>query len=329
MPLIAVLVTVVGVLVGFALGCWYVPRILLRTVRGWCISFQSIETSASHVPSTFTDQLAPSLVVSPPSASSVSGAETRPHLHTARDTSRGSESALWAVLKSVSAPQDVKRSLLKEVIASIEEGESGMGEEGVVIRHLAGTGWAWPEFDDWEQEFKKRGRWPYTWYSLGLDEEFPVEPASVDDAINELTAAEMKDWLWTYAPGLRPRPKKREELEQACRTHLAWEQIRREALARYQDSLRTFRKSQDEARCRLLAHTLWMTIYTHRNCVAMQKDGVWLFETRPGSEEDPIERDFAERFNRGELKDQLPPFFPGDRCDLALPQRLVTWQSQQ
>ena len=316
MAVVAVLVTVVAFLTGFAFVCWYVLRILFRAIRGWCIFSQSVVTPASHAPRTSTARLASSLAVSPLSAPPVNGAKTAPHSYTVQGTSSDSARALRALLKSESAPQDVKRALFKEVIASIETGKSDV-REGVVIQHLAGTGWAWPECDDWEHEFKKRGRWPYTWRSLGLDEEIPVKPESVDDAMKELTATEMTDWLWTYAPGLTPRPKKPEEVEQACRTYLTWEQIQREALARYQNSLLNFRKSQDEARCRLLAHTLGMTICTHRRCVDMQKLGVWLFETRAGSEEDPIERGFAERFNRGELKDQLPPFFPGDRCDLV------------
>ena len=316
MAVVAVLVTVVAFLTGFAFVCWYVLRILFRAIRGWCIFSQSVVPPASHAPRTSTVQLASSLTVSPPSAPSVNGAKTAPHSYTARGTSSDSARALRTLLKSVRAPHDVKRALFKEVIASIEAGKSDV-REGVVIQHLAGTGWAWPECDDWEHEFKKRGQWPYTWRSLGLDEEIPVKPASVDDAMKELTATEMTDWLWTYAPGLTPRPKKPEEVEQACRTYLTWEQIRREALARYQKSLLNFRKSQDEGRCRLLAHTLGMTICTHRSCVDMQTVSVWLFQTRPGSEDDPIERDFAERFNRGELQDQLPPFFPGDRCGLV------------
>ena len=319
MAIVAVLVTVGVLLIVFTFVCWYVLRILFRTVRRWCISFQSVVTPASHALRTSTAQLASSLVVSPPSAPSVNGTETTPHSYTAQGTSSDSARALRALLKSVSAPHDVKLALLKEVMTSIEEGKSDV-REGVVIQHLAGTGWAWPECDDWEHEFKKRGQWPYTWRSLGLNKEIPVKPASVDDAMKELTATEMTDWLWTYAPYFMPRPKKLEEVEQACRTYLTWEQIRREALDRYQNSLLNFRKSQDEARCRLLAHTLGMTICTHRSCIDMQKMqtvGVWLFETRPGSEEDPIERDFAARFNRGELKGQLPPFFPGDRCDLV------------
>jgi len=318
MAVVAVLVTVVAGLVGFLFVCWYVYRILSRALR-WCMSSQSVVPPASHAPCTSTDQLASSLVLSPPSAPSVNGTNTAPHSYTVQGRASDNAHALQALLKSVSAPHDVKRALLKEVLASIEAGKSDV-REGVVIQHLAGTGWVWPECDEWEHEFKKRGRWPYTWRSLGLDEAMPAEPASVDDAMKGLTATEMTDWLWTYAPGLTPRPETPEEVEQACRTYLTWEQIRREALARYQNSLLNFRKNQDEARCRLLAHTLGMTICTYRSCVdmqRMQKVGVWLFETRPGSEEDSIERDFAARFNRGELQGQLPPFFPGDRCNLV------------
>ena len=54
MAVVAVLVTVVAFLTGFAFVCWYVLRILFRAVRGWCLSFQSVVPPTSHAPSTST-----------------------------------------------------------------------------------------------------------------------------------------------------------------------------------------------------------------------------------------------------------------------------------
>jgi hypothetical protein len=153
------------------------------------------------------------------------------------------------------------------------------------------------------------------WGLLGLNEETPGEPAFVADAIDRMTIAEMKSWLRTYAPSRKPMPSKREGVELRCLTHLAWEQIREAALAHHQDSLRHFRRSREEAKARLLAHTYQMTWYSIRDGLAKKELGVTRWKALAG-ENCSIEQEWAEKFNRGKLKGQLPPFFPGDRCDL-------------
>lgn len=35
---------------------------------------------------------------------------------------------------------------------------------------LTSARWSWPVFDEWRQEFERRGRWPYMWDSIGRRE---------------------------------------------------------------------------------------------------------------------------------------------------------------
>jgi hypothetical protein len=222
--------------------------------------------------------------------------------------------ACESVLTSVSASQSVKQAVLNNVLAAIENGQRSENE-GKTIRHLLGTEWTWSEFDRCALKFKKTGQWPTMWTMLRLNEEAPIEPTSVSDAIDRLTVTELKGWLKTYAPDLTPKPTLREEFVQACRTHLAWEQIREAALARYREVLAGFRNHREEARCQLLAHTIMNTFHTHRTILQAKNADVTRFEVMD-VDDDPVESAFVKRFNRGELKNQLPPFFPGDRSSL-------------
>jgi hypothetical protein len=306
------LALVFWILIGIALGVRCLIRLIVRIVSGSMVSGQPTSLPTFKRPDEIrTPEDAPPIA----SALIDQSATTKSRQMMVRRKA-GYPDALRTVLKSVDALPHVKQALLKDILASLAEDDSEMGDV-VIIRHLNGTGWTWSEFDHWEEEFKKMGQWPAMWRSFGLDEEAPVEPASVDDALDGLSVAQLANWLRTYAPGLKPMPKKREELEQACRTLLAWEQIRESALARYQDALSSFRESRDEAKCRLLAHTLWMTYRTERDRREARAGGITRFEALPGGD-DPVEQDFADRFNRGELPNRFPPFFPGDRCDLLM-----------
>lgn len=192
-----------------------------------------------------------------------SGQQTASNLSTSLSGSRDiTRRAFERVMQGVTASASDKEWVLERLLV-IGEADSRSIEK--VFLDLIAVIKDWPEFDHWALEFKKRGEWPYMWASLGLDKETPVEPASVADPIDRMTVAEMKSWLRTYAPGLKPIAGKREDVELRCLMHLAWEQIREAALAHYQDSLRHFRRSREKAKARLLAHTYHMTWYSIRD----------------------------------------------------------------
>lgn len=251
-----------------------------------------------------------------------------PGAETKRPVESGFKSADWVVreafekvMASVECPQETKKALLKSFTAAHKSGDP-RAEENVVISHLAGSGWIWREFDRWAEEFKRRGKWPPMWQNFPcLYESAAPVPQSSELAVTFFAVAELREWLKQHAISVKPAPRSRNDFAKVFKERVGWKDFEQTAARKHQEYLGKYKRSQEEAKCKLLAHTLAMTTYTlihyHKGKETLGDTVVvWKWEVSvPGA--DPIEAEFARQFDPNAMKN-LPPYFPGDRNGLHL-----------
>ncbi len=210
------------------------------------------------------------------------------------------------VMIGVVVSDEVKGKLLDSFL-------SGQEDE---IDYLANSGWEWSDFDAWHQMFSEKKEWPYMWQHYPqLSEEPPKQPENMNAALTFLTVSDMKKIIKDHAIKPRPGPKKRADFEKAIEFSLSFEDIQLYVSRIVDSRCLTYEIKREKAKCKLLVHTISMTISKCRNFAQYQDMNISL-NLEAWDAGCPVEREYAKKFNRGDLKG-LPPFFPGDRTSIV------------
>lgn len=187
---------------------------------------------------------------------------------------------------------------------------------------LTDVEWQWPLFDHWFEIFRERGEWPYMWarYSA-LCEPVVAQPSNLHDAAKLFAVDEIKALFKEQAISPRPAPKNRAQWQEAFGTQLPASLLSSpRVLEKYREYVDWKRFANHGAKAEILSHYLNMCWY--KRSQRERSADIWQRWLKDGQGRIvasaigcPIEEDFAERFNRGEITD-WPPFFPGDRTAL-------------
>lgn len=245
----------------------------------------------------------------------------------------GFKSAKWVireafdkVMQSVEISDEKKEALFNS-FQEVHRSGNPRKEEEAVITHLLNTSWKWLEYEKWNEIFKQRQQWPYMWQHYESLLESPDEmPVNISDAMAYFKVNELKSILKERNINLKPAPKTRVELELRFKEVIPWEVFKPFVENRYKEVLKKKNDRREKDLCRLLAHTLIMTIYTLRRYyegIEVIKDDLhnsWYWCVSAVDDLYPIEKEFADKFNRGEIAN-FPPYFPGDRNGLILEHR--------
>ena len=197
----------------------------------------------------------------------------------------------------------------------------GREQENQLYSLLKGQTWSWPDLANWQKYFQSAREWPYMWrgdYLNPMSHEGilcrcpidrvtswelarHIDKKSLRVALNRLAipwTAETKVVDMRFMVSSIPVP----DLQSALP-----DEVYRQAEEKVFDELLW-------AKCKILAHTVIMRYaklaMTNRLKPSPQK-------YRPFQTTCPVEREFGERWMRGELVG-LPPFFPGDRTSFLL-----------
>lgn len=183
---------------------------------------------------------------------------------------------------------------------------------------LSGHTWDWPALEYWSNEFSKRGLWPETWrlYPQLADNTILNNP-SVAILAESMLAADLKNTLLKLNVVVPKKITKKDMVKTAI-SELNVDQLISVSPEFYESLCAKNRQKFECWRCDLLATTIALHAYQLIH-YSQGKD----FEQNdfPGSKHRwiacsttrcPIELEFAEKWNNGEIN-TLPPFFPGDR----------------
>lgn len=227
--------------------------------------------------------------------------------------------------RTITAPKDVLKNLFCDFKEALFSG-SPRNCEKATVKHLAGSGWTWGDFDLWHAEFTARGEWPCMWSAFADDEENEAPPETVKEALFLFSVNELKDMIKENGIIIKPALKTRAETEAAVILHLSWEDIQKRVTNRLIQKKNMTEGKLENAKCHLLAHTIDMTFYALRHYYKKTtfiehnpfgNTYVMCVNSINGCE---IEKEFANRFNHGETT-EIPPYFPGDRSGLSLKKR--------
>ena len=238
----------------------------------------------------------------------------------------GFKSAKWVireafdkVTQSVEVSNEKKEALFNSFQEAHRSGDPRK-ENDSVIEHLSDTDWRWFEYEKWAEIFNQKQQWPYMWLKYkSLIESAKAMPENVSDSMSYFKINELKSILKERNINLKPVPKTRAALELHFKEIISWEEFKPFVEKRYKEVLEENEDEAGDDLCRLLTHTLTMTIYT----LIHYHQGIGLIQDNPHKYYwrvdgiDLIEKEFAEMFNRGDTTD-LPPYFPGDRSGLVL-----------
>lgn len=254
---------------------------------------------------------------------------TKPESIKKNPVDEGSKSARWVireafdkVMQSVKVSDEKKEALFNSFQEAHRSGDP-CKEKDSVFEHLLDIDWKWLEYEKWAEIFKQRQQWPYMWGKYeSLVESTKSMPENVSDAMVYFKVSELKNILKERNITLKPAPKARPELEHRFKEVISWEEFKPFVESKYKEVLEENKDRAREDLCKLLAHTLTMTIYT----LIHYYQGIDLIQANSHEHYwrvggfDPIEKEFADKFNRGETTD-FPPYFPGDRSGLILKYR--------
>lgn len=222
------------------------------------------------------------------------------------------------VMASVEVTENLKRQFYEDFSKAHQAG-SPREEEEAAIKAFLNSAWIWHEYDKWEIEFKKRGIYPVMWDICGLTLLPPTDPTTIEDALKYLTVAKMRELLKINGIQRKPAPKKREEFEAVIKEELVFDSILTTIRESVEAHRRYFYEKIDAGKCKLLSHTLSMTIYSslrfHQGS-AVVNSGFRKYKIKVISSAGcSIEDEFRDKFNSGEIS-TIPPCFPGDRNSL-------------
>lgn len=227
------------------------------------------------------------------------------------------KNAFNKVMLNVEIPDDLKDRIYYYYLKARKTGDP-RNEEKVLIEHLSGSGWEWEDFDRWKEIFRQKGEWPYMWrkYPI-LCEDQKKPPNSIKEALPYFNVKDMRELLRDYNIKPKPAPKKRVEFENAVEDLMTFEQLNPLLQQIYNSRLEDCKYFHDRDKCKLLVHTISMTIYSIRNIYQFKDfDENIKFRTETADGTCPVENEYAEKFNSGEIKTP-PPFFPGDRTSIS------------
>ena len=216
------------------------------------------------------------------------------------------------VMASVEVAPEVRAALFDAYSQAHRNGDP-RAEEKAVASLLANTGWRWREFDEWAARFAAAKEWPYMWYRYeDFSEPAPSAPTTAREAVARMTVSEMRLLAKEKDLTVTPAPRKRAQFESLLVEGVPLPELLARVQTRLGDEVARYNARREEAKCKLLAHTLTMTAYSTRD--AEQR------KVLPGSEYRvevigsgcPVEERFAAMYNLGKIGG-APPFFPGDR----------------
>lgn len=219
------------------------------------------------------------------------------------------------VMATVEVSSETKNRLFREYSKAHRDGDP-RGEEKAVVDALANSGWRWKDFEEWSQRFKTEKKWPYMWRSFPeLYEAPPSDPTTINDALEYMTVNDMKAFATARGLMAKPVPRKRADFEKLIAARCPLQNVLPAVAPAVKRAVAAFAERREIAKCRLLAHTLTMRMYSVRNKVQFDElnktVGGYKLKILAGAG-CPVEDKYAAMFNRGEIQD-LPPFFPGDR----------------
>jgi hypothetical protein len=242
----------------------------------------------------------------------------------------GCRPAFWVVqqgvergLAGVELGGASREGLLEAFQVALQGGRPG-AEEAAVAAQLTGSGWRWPEFERWEEEFQLRRQWPAAWQrypSLAAAQAEP--PRRVAEALPYFGYLERRDLLNARNGGRKSAPIRIEDLERMFLASFTWEELAPLAQERYEEFLERCRASREQDLCRLLAQHLSSTVY---NLIAFHQgravagSGLLRYRWEVLTDGDPLALEQAAAFNRG-TSEAIPPYFPGDGSRLRLTRR--------
>lgn len=225
----------------------------------------------------------------------------------------------WIVLKafdqvmaSVEVAPEVRAALFDAYSQAHRNGDPRAEEKAVVTR-LANTGWRWREFDDWAARFAAAKEWPYMWYRYeDFSEPEPSAPTTAREAVRRMTVNDMR--LFAKEKGLTatPVPRKRAEFEDLLVVSVPLPELLARVQGRFSDEVAGYHARREDAKCRLLAHTLTMTAYSTRDAEQRKELPASDYRVEVLGSGCPVEERFAVMFNTGKIGG-APPLFPGDR----------------
>ena len=156
------------------------------------------------------------------------------------------------------------------------------------------------------------------WSFMEEDEEDPVE--TPEEALAELTMGEMRSWAKAQGLMPKPAPRKKNDLIKALLPNATLDMLQPVLAQKHEQERMQREKTVEEERCKLLVHTLTMSIYTLQRYYQVKSNTRspiirhWRARSVGG---DPVEDELAAEFNAGEIR-TVPPFFPGDRNSLGV-----------
>jgi len=228
-----------------------------------------------------------------------------------RFTSYGIKKAFESVTAGIDTSPESKAAILADLLSN--ETQSVGDIEKIFVCALSGTEWRWAEFEHWRAEFERRGQYPYMWTYLHLADKPPKMPDGMADAVKCFASIQdMKTCLINNGYKPKPMPKHREGWEIWAIQNVSFEKLRPELEENNAKSLTLWDRWQNEARCKLLAHTFDMSCYSLKDVDKPHEHSFQAIE----STDDPVELEIAKQFNAGIIKG-IPPFFPGDRTCLV------------
>lgn len=216
---------------------------------------------------------------------------------------------------------DPVRSDLRDIL--VGAGWAGTtAQEEAVAATLEDRDWSWPLLESLAIAFAREGRWPSSWLrypSLLLP--YHEAPTSVAEAVPYFTYLELRDILRPKWPAGPPFPIRLEDLQEAFRQRISWDQAAASALANFNARQSAARRNRPRDRACLLTQHLQATAASLTTFLQWERAGGNRFlsyrleVTCP--ENETVCHPYRDRFNSG-ASEQIPPYFPADPSRLRL-----------
>jgi hypothetical protein len=224
-------------------------------------------------------------------------------------------------LKNIEASDKFKKIVLDKLIEYFQNQGDTRIFKRCIEDDLINESWDWPEFDHWFHVFKKDNEWPPGWTSHIIKDPDPL-PTSISESLLYLTTKDIKAFLKEYNLTPKPMPQKRDDWATVICEKGDWNLLKPRIGERheYHKKLYLYKRMRDKLN--LLFTYLVLGVYgrlryyqtnelMHQPFTA--KKGKVALEM--GGKELAVEKEFAEKFNKGEIAD-YPPFFPG--CSMSV-----------
>lgn len=225
------------------------------------------------------------------------------------------ELAFDQIVSPIDCPLEIKSLALEYFDQAMMAGMSSEDIDGI-HEAMGKTVWVWPWFDEWQQKFKSKNRWPFMWRSLNLDAFEPSLPKTTKEAVEGfLLVGQMRKLLKEH--GIDSVPRTREDVSKLALKHLSMDSLRPAMQVRLLELQETYHRSFELGRRRLLIHTLTMRTYalSRLSIVDFNRNLKWKIPPMGCPVEEALVKQITKKQKQGL---PLTPLFPGDRSRVVI-----------